>query len=88
MTTQTAAIAERPQKSAERITLDDLFTEALSYGRPMIKTNDKRQFWATIEFETVAGINLTARRSGYTATPHEALRQAIAKAMEIRSAFK
>lgn len=81
-------VVARLRTQAEPITLDELFAEALSFGRVSLHTSDKREFWATIDFETIAGISLKAGHPGYQATPAEALRKAIENAREIRGAFK
>lgn len=86
--TEATEFLEIPRPRAQAITLDDLFREALTYGRVAINTSDSRKFWAHIEFETIPGTSLKAGHPGFTETPHEALRAAIDNAKEIRRAFK
>lgn len=75
-------------KNAQRITLDELFAEAMTYGRPYIYQMNDGEWAAKITFATISGISLEAKNNMKDKDPHSAMRAAIEAAKTVKTQFK
>ena len=63
--------------------LKELFMEARKYGRVRLTTTRNSTYYCAIEFDTIMHVTLEANSDFDNKTPEEAVKHALAKAIEI-----